>query len=265
MNFLCRLGWHRPAPTPRWHAGLYFTKCLRCGSDLVRLPRGRWAVPSDVLVLWRERAAASVSAPEGGAHPSGVAPVEPAADALAAAGTAKGEETAARPAPLPDFMDEGVAPDEALSPNRPGRGGATSRPREQRRPAERPSLLWLAAALAGAGLLAGAAIAALSVATFVVRTATPAAPAAVTAPSVVAPPGPVAAPPPPRHAESMIVTADYRGCTRRDRRRLRRRGRAAAEEQVRILEADGHWVTLTRASTSCWTLRTGHLPPTGIP
>jgi hypothetical protein len=277
MNFLCRLGWHRPAPTPRWHAGLYFTKCLRCGSDLVRLPRGRWTIPSDVLVLWQGPTAASATAPKAGDGPlpddaapaadereTAVAPAAVPDETPAAADAVRTAHTAqrGRAPPPPDFMEEAAEPTSkhAHGASEARRRGAASAPPKQPRSGERPSLLWLAAALAGAGLLAGAAIATLSVATLVVRTAAPAAPAPAPAPParVATPPHPTVTSPPPAHAEGTVVTADLRGCARR---RWRRRGRAAAGEQVRILEEDGHWVTLTRAGTPCWTLRTGRIQP----
>jgi hypothetical protein len=43
MPFLCALGWHKASPFPRWENGFYFSKCDRCGRELVRSDRGGWA------------------------------------------------------------------------------------------------------------------------------------------------------------------------------------------------------------------------------
>jgi hypothetical protein len=59
MALLCDLGWHRPNPIARWNDGYYFSKCLRCGQDLVRTAYGRWQVPEGYKVVWQ------ATAPEG--------------------------------------------------------------------------------------------------------------------------------------------------------------------------------------------------------
>lgn len=53
MPLLCGLGWHRPARAARWNRGYYFTKCARCGQDMVRTAYGRWHVPRGYRVLWQ--------------------------------------------------------------------------------------------------------------------------------------------------------------------------------------------------------------------
>ena len=52
MRLFCSLGWHHPKRAARWNNGYYFTKCTRCGHDLVRTARGRWRVPQGQRVVW---------------------------------------------------------------------------------------------------------------------------------------------------------------------------------------------------------------------
>ncbi len=47
------MGWHRPDPVARWNDGYYFTKCLRCGEDLVRTAYSGWQVPKGYKVVWQ--------------------------------------------------------------------------------------------------------------------------------------------------------------------------------------------------------------------
>jgi hypothetical protein len=302
MNFLCRFGWHRPAPTPRWHAGFYFTKCLRCGSDLVRMPRGRWRIPADVLILWSahagasaraavasergesEHAAAAATAPSTLAASSADRP-SPAAQADAARpgevppltptkGPAAGSAPPVPPAPpIPpggDFMDEPEAAQTVFGKGADTRAAAGGRagntesvPSHDASGArgEGAGLLWLAGLVGGMGLLAGALLASFGIAAFSARSGS-APPGGATA---AAPPLAIASGPPSPVGPRTIVTAAHPGCSGGARGSLRRRPRAAAEQQVHILEEDGHWVTLTRAGTPCWTLRTGRVPPRGKP
>lgn len=53
MPLLCDLGRHRPEPVARWNNGYYFTRCARCGEDLVRTAYGRWHVPRGYRVVWQ--------------------------------------------------------------------------------------------------------------------------------------------------------------------------------------------------------------------
>lgn len=55
MAILCRLGRHRAIPSDRWNDGYFFSRCGRCGCDLVRR-RDKWrAVPKGYRVVWRPR------------------------------------------------------------------------------------------------------------------------------------------------------------------------------------------------------------------
>lgn len=43
---------------PIWNAGYWFSRCGRCGCDLIRRGGGRWRVPPKGLrVVWKERIA----------------------------------------------------------------------------------------------------------------------------------------------------------------------------------------------------------------
>lgn len=51
-SLLCGLGWHKTNPLAHWNDGYYFSKCRRCGRDLVRTAFGRWTVPTGYRVVW---------------------------------------------------------------------------------------------------------------------------------------------------------------------------------------------------------------------
>ena len=55
MALLCSLGFHRPDPDEVWNKGWYFTRCERCGSDLVRTGSGKWHVPKGRKVVWKSK------------------------------------------------------------------------------------------------------------------------------------------------------------------------------------------------------------------
>ena len=139
MPLLCELGRHKPEPVARWNNGYYFTRCARCGEDLVRTAYGRWHVPHGYRVVWQAGPPANaVSAalvqeraapvPAGGRE----LPIqevlrhlqngEPAADEPAgdsAAATPDELISRAVPAPeIPDFMNEGTGVSAWESPTR---------------------------------------------------------------------------------------------------------------------------------------------------
>ena len=84
MRLLCSLGLHVPKGSVRWNHGYYFTKCARCGRDLVRTAHGRWHVPQGQRVVWQ--AGRNVA--------NAATAVEPPLYALAGAGSAIGRSTA---------------------------------------------------------------------------------------------------------------------------------------------------------------------------
>ena len=44
MQMICNIGLHRADPFPRWSDGFYFSKCRRCGKDVVRTGHEGWKV-----------------------------------------------------------------------------------------------------------------------------------------------------------------------------------------------------------------------------
>lgn len=60
LHLLCRLGRHDPAPRVRWNEGYYFTRCRRCGADLIRTAYGRWQVPNGFRIVWASKRPTSV-------------------------------------------------------------------------------------------------------------------------------------------------------------------------------------------------------------
>lgn len=58
MIWTCRVGWHTPSTQEIWNDGHHFTRCDRCGEDLVRPPAGKWGrVPKGFRVVWKQRTA----------------------------------------------------------------------------------------------------------------------------------------------------------------------------------------------------------------
>ena len=55
MPIFCSLGFHRAGPDEVWNKGWYFSRCERCGSDLIRTASGKWHVPKGRKVVWRSR------------------------------------------------------------------------------------------------------------------------------------------------------------------------------------------------------------------
>lgn len=51
-GLLCRLGRHDGDPHGRWNGGYCFTRCRRCGRDMVRSAFGEWHVPKGYRVVW---------------------------------------------------------------------------------------------------------------------------------------------------------------------------------------------------------------------
>ena len=56
MKILCDMGLHKAIPSKIWNDGYYFSRCVRCGADMIRAPEGPWkTVPSTLRVVWRKR------------------------------------------------------------------------------------------------------------------------------------------------------------------------------------------------------------------
>ncbi|MFN3944914.1 MAG: hypothetical protein ACK4K7_08285 [Allosphingosinicella sp.] len=56
MQLLCRLGLHAADERQVWNDGFYFSRCGRCGVDLLKPGGGSWSrVPKGQRVVWRPR------------------------------------------------------------------------------------------------------------------------------------------------------------------------------------------------------------------
>jgi|GEM_PF-2210452 len=80
MPLLCELGWHRADPLARWNHGYYFSKCGRCGRDLVRTAFAGWQVPHGFKVVWQAK-------PPAGAEDVQLVPEQDSPVAAASTGT----------------------------------------------------------------------------------------------------------------------------------------------------------------------------------
>lgn len=56
LPLLCALGRHKAEPLPQWNNGYYFSRCKRCGLDLVRTAFEGWHLPQGSKVVWRAEA-----------------------------------------------------------------------------------------------------------------------------------------------------------------------------------------------------------------
>jgi len=139
MPLFCELGWHRPEPVARWNSGYYFTRCARCGEDLVRTAYGRWQVPHGYRVVWQAQPPANAvsaalvqepaASPPAGARELPIQEVlrhlqngePPAAKPPADIAPTIPHELISRavPAPMiPDFMDEATGASAWEAPSR---------------------------------------------------------------------------------------------------------------------------------------------------
>jgi hypothetical protein len=281
MTLLCDLGWHQPAPVPRWKQGFYVSKCLRCERDLLRTLRGPWSVRDDILVRWTR------TAPKFGAEGYGadaiISPVPATAQAEAvepdrpppvaqppAAAAAPGAADRGNQAPIEragDFMDEGsiregrATADAAYAQQDKGRDASSGRPaRESESPPpqnrhERPVMgmaaLVAAAVLLGALLaIAGEALVSPGQSNGAAATSPP---ASATAPPPMREPAPVEA-----AGQGQAMVAMRGGaCTRWEHRRIRR---LSSDVELWVVEPHGRRTILSRAGTPCWTLRIGNRP-----
>jgi hypothetical protein len=53
MSMLCRLGGHEAAAGEVWNAGYYFSRCRRCGRDMIRAGADWQVVPEGHRVVWK--------------------------------------------------------------------------------------------------------------------------------------------------------------------------------------------------------------------
>ncbi len=54
MSVLCRLWDHAAVGKGKWNAGYFFSRCSRCGSDILRTANGSWKKPpKHHRVIWK--------------------------------------------------------------------------------------------------------------------------------------------------------------------------------------------------------------------
>ncbi|HZG45772.1 MAG TPA: hypothetical protein VEZ41_05835 [Allosphingosinicella sp.] len=123
-TFLCRLGWHAPRKGALWNQGYYFTRCTRCGADLVRTTFSGWEAPRGQRVVWRSRA--ELDQPDQRPNLSARATPSPRRTSLISPAAAPSRAIDRPPPPpprrpagvsaasaIPDFMDEPERPSTA--------------------------------------------------------------------------------------------------------------------------------------------------------
>ena len=53
MSILCALGGHEASPTEIYNAGYYFSRCRRCGEDMMRWGAAWHLVPRGHRIVWK--------------------------------------------------------------------------------------------------------------------------------------------------------------------------------------------------------------------
>lgn len=53
MSILCMLGGHEASPTEIYNAGYYFSRCRRCGEDMMRWGAAWHLVPRGHRIVWK--------------------------------------------------------------------------------------------------------------------------------------------------------------------------------------------------------------------
>jgi hypothetical protein len=54
MSLLCAIGGHEAAPREVYNGGYYFSRCRRCGEDMIRTGASWDLVPDGHRVVWKE-------------------------------------------------------------------------------------------------------------------------------------------------------------------------------------------------------------------
>lgn len=54
MSMLCKMGGHEAERGETWNAGFYFSRCRRCGTDMIRSGAGWETVPEGHRVSWKK-------------------------------------------------------------------------------------------------------------------------------------------------------------------------------------------------------------------
>jgi hypothetical protein len=54
MHWLCSIAMHKALPSNVWNNGYFFSRCHRCGRDMIRPPNGSWKrLPRGMAVVWK--------------------------------------------------------------------------------------------------------------------------------------------------------------------------------------------------------------------
>jgi hypothetical protein len=54
MHWLCSIAMHKALPSNVWNNGYFFSRCYRCGRDMIRPPSGGWKrIPRGMAVVWK--------------------------------------------------------------------------------------------------------------------------------------------------------------------------------------------------------------------
>lgn len=278
VSLRCGLGWHAPDPVARWNDGYYFTRCRRCGGDLVRTAYGRWRTPRGCRVVWRSSRPEGTStaelvrspppAPRAGDRASAELPIQAVLRHLQAGeGDVTQGAQAARTRPpsyVPDFMED-AATDTSWRTNRPPswppaapEGRPARAPDAQAAAPRRPLLPDMRAALARMfesdrsewfarlyiGLLAALVLLLFWVVLVQDRRAMPSGSEIGTnTPAEVLPAG-----------QPAFVTASVLNCRSAPAAESPQLERLVRGDRVDMLARDGEWASVSHEGRQCWTL-----------
>ena len=108
LPLLCALGRHKTDLLVRWNDGYYFTRCRRCGLDLVRTAFSGWTAPKRYRVVWQAEPPAASDGVQpapvnAGAQPEVAAPF--ATEAAPQATVLGGQERGQVEFPIRDAVD----------------------------------------------------------------------------------------------------------------------------------------------------------------
>lgn len=290
MPFPCSVGLHRAQPVAHWNHGYYFSRCRRCGADLVRTAYSRWHVPRGHRVVWRATPPEShvdvELAPEEALQPPLDSP--PAADRNPATSEQVAEEAAAPLAaatalsePAPDGETRPVEPTtRSVVPDFMGEGGEVrpaglvaaapqSQPAERTDP-ESADMSWLhrltfrpeapverrGSEAAGRPRL-GLVLLLLLIAAVLVAAVLSLPIGSPTPKPVAGPPAPepIAAEAPARvQSTNAFVTASLLNCRSAPARQADPLLRLQRGDEILILAREGEWASVAIGNEQCWLL-----------
>lgn len=143
MRILCAVGWHKPSQKIIENEGRTYSRCKRCGADLIKVGEGWKTAPRGYRVIWKDpnapetaetakepakrkpRSGAKSKARKPSRRKSEVVNVAAAARAVEAAETAEAQKPAAQ--------KKGAAKDSAVPESTASEGALPKRRRVERR------------------------------------------------------------------------------------------------------------------------------------